>query len=678
LLLTIAGLLAACAPGWAAPKVDLERMTPVPADQPIPIGDFFRPDLVSSPQLNPSGTHIAALLTVSEERHSLIIYDRATRTTDVASGYGDRDIYAARWLDDHRLTFNLAGEKLYNLGLFGADIQTRLRIFPILQYTGAYVIGVTDQDPRHPLAWLRRDIETERDGGVVVADAGLETGRFIDLLSARATHDEYLEVRDQNNRHTLKTFPAVDDGGVVTSYFCDKDGALAFAVTAKEGVLTLYRLDGPKWVKCPVDLDEIEILTSGNKPGELVVLGPRQPGKPSPVQFLDAATGKLGDVLLQDSAYDFDGWFYRDPNTHEIIGANYERNGPFVKWFRDEENAIQKLLIASFEPGQIVQVVSRSRVGHRFVVRRFSDRQPPIYDWVDLDTHTAGPIKQSRPWIDPQRMQRMQVMQFKTRDGRMLDGYLTLPAGVSKPHPAPLIVLSHGGPYTRDGWGFDGEVQFLASRGYAVLQPNYRGSTGYDWLFPAADRWEFGKMHDDVTDATKAAIATKLIDRDRIAIMGGSFGGYLAIAGVADEPGMYRCAVTIDGVFDWSAMVQQAKYWQYDSGQYGWFKRHFGDPSKTPEKFAAISPLRRADQIKVPVFIAHGKDDDVVEIGQANDLISTLEKHGVPYEKLLVSREGHGMRHVANQVELYGRIETFLAQHLAPRAQPAAAANAAP
>ena len=210
-----------------------------------------------------------------------------------------------------------------------------------------------------------------------------------------------------------------------------------------------------------------------------------------------------------------------------------------------------------------------------------------------------------------------------------------------------------------------------------MLQPNYRASTGYDWMFPESDKWEFGKMHDDVTDATKAALATKLIDRDRVAILGGSFGGYLALCGVTQEPTLYRCAVSIAGVFDWAAMVADAKYWQFDSGRYGWYQRHFGDPGKQQGKFTAISPLTRVDQIRVPVFVAHGTDDPVVDIEQSKDLIAALEKHHVEYEKMIVGGEGHGMQHVEKQVALYERIEEFLSKHLAPRAAAADAATPA-
>jgi dipeptidyl aminopeptidase/acylaminoacyl peptidase len=237
------------------------------------------------------------------------------------------------------------------------------------------------------------------------------------------------------------------------------------------------------------------------------------------------------------------------------------------------------------------------------------------------------------------------------------------------------VVLPHGGPWVRDTWGFDGEVQFLASRGYAVLQPNYRGSTGYGWMFPAEDGWNFRKMHDDVTDATKLMIASGLIDSGRIAIMGGSFGGYLAVSGVVNEPALYRCAITIAGVFDWGQLIKNEKYDQYDNPSYGRMIRRLGNPDQEPEKFDPISPGRHVDQIRVPVFVSGGKQDQIVEIGQSRALISALEKYHVPHETLLVTAEGHGMSNLDNQVELYTRIEAFLAKNLLP-AKPAAPGTA--
>jgi dipeptidyl aminopeptidase/acylaminoacyl peptidase len=175
-----------------------------------------------------------------------------------------------------------------------------------------------------------------------------------------------------------------------------------------------------------------------------------------------------------------------------------------------------------------------------------------------------------------------------------------------------------------------------------------------------------------VTDATKAMIATGLIDRGRIAIMGGSFGGYLAVSGVVHEPALYRCAITNAGVFDWAELIQDKNEYRADSSVSAWLIRKLGEPKKQQERFEAISPLHQVDQIRVPVLVAGGKDDQNVEITQSKRLISALKKNHVPYETFLVSEEGHGMRHLNNQVELYTRILAFLDKYLKPVAPVAA------
>jgi dipeptidyl aminopeptidase/acylaminoacyl peptidase len=261
-------------------------------------------------------------------------------------------------------------------------------------------------------------------------------------------------------------------------------------------------------------------------------------------------------------------------------------------------------------------------------------------------------------------MQRVQQFQYKTRDGYKVESYLTLPATASKEHPPALVVLVHGGPWVRDTMEWDPEVQFLASRGYAVFQPNYRGSSGYNWSFPPGDQWEFKKMHNDVTDGVKKLIASGLIDARRIAIMGASFGGYLSLCGATYEPGLYRCAITEAGVFDWKEMMRDARSNQYDSYRYEWFLRNLGDPKKQSDLFEDISPIRHVDQIKIPVLVAHGKEDGVVSIEQSTRLVAALKQAHVPCTVFFRSGEGHGMARLKNRTDYYTEVEKFLQDNL--------------
>jgi dipeptidyl aminopeptidase/acylaminoacyl peptidase len=452
-------------------------------------------------------------------------------------------------------------------------------------------------------------------------------------------------------------------------YIADREGKLAFGCKIQDGHLSLHQLVGDTWQQCPEDLEEIAVFDAGDNPGEIVVRGERKDGKPRPLEVMDATSGKVLNVLWQDPAYDFNGWLYRDPKTNRILGAIGEKSGPYSVWFDEGMRNLQKTLDKMF-PGQVVRIIGNDEAGKVFLIVTFSDRQPPIYSLVDLEKHTAGMFKNPMPWIDPQRMQPMGVMKFKTRDGKQFDAYVTLPKGATKQNPPPLVVLLHnngapeGGYFVNDTWGFNAEVQFLASRGYAVLQPNYRSSPGCSWMYPEADEWAFRKMHEDVTDATKALIATGLVDRNRVAISGIRFGGYLALCGVAFEPSLYRCAVAVSPVCDYGKLMEDQKYFKNRSPYYARMCLKLGDPKNDPERFSAMSPLKHADDIRVPVLISEGEYDQSVELGMAADLVSAVKQKGIPAESIKFLNESAGVRDLDHRVELFERIESFLAKNM--------------
>jgi len=250
-----------------------------------------------------------------------------------------------------------------------------------------------------------------------------------------------------------------------------------------------------------------------------------------------------------------------------------------------------------------------------------------------------------------------------TRDHVKLEGYLTLPAEANEQHPVPLVVLAHGGPTARDTTDFNPEVQFLASRGYAVLQPNYRGSAGYDPALSRDHELDCRRMHEDVTDATRAMLSSPLIDSKRVAIMGGSFGGYLALAGVAFEDGLYRCAITAFGIFDWDRFIR-SKHYEGRPGEYEALLEKIGRPGRDRDRLEEISPLAHADQIHAPVLIAHGTEDEIVDVAQSKKLAAALKKRGVPYETFYRDVMGHGFRNYQDRVDYYHRVEAFLAANL--------------
>ena len=647
-----------------ADKLELDRNTPVPETQRIPTADFFRVPLLFNPKVNPDGTDIAAEVMTTSNNVGLLHYNIATKSIETLGLPQNEDVGYFGWLGSNRLFYFVSADKHWGVGVFATNLTTFLTPYPIFQYEGAYIIGIPKANPTFPMVWLSSDTaNNNKDEGVVIANTNVQTGHAINLTAETMNWNSVLDADKWNERHIKSRYPVAP--GMGASYYTSVDGPLKFALTSENGVYSLFRLEDYKWAKSPFDLDKVQFLSPGNEPDQLLVLGPRQEGKPRAVQWADSKTGALGEVIYQDDAYDFDGDLYRDPNTEQIVGLRIQRNGPAVRWFDDEYRHIQKMLDAAF-PGMVVRLVNSDDKKNVLVALVYSDRQPPIYYVVNLQAKTVGPIKSAEPWVDAKRMQPMNIIKFKTRDGRKLDAYLTLPKGATKQHPPPLIVMPHGGPWVRDNWGYDGEVQFLASRGYAVLQPNYRGSPGYDWMFAESDLWDFTKMHEDVTDAAKLVLASGYVDPNRVAIMGGSFGGYLALAGAVNEPSLYKCAVTIAGVFDWTRLINEKKYDQYSSAEYAILRRKLGDPAKLKDKFDVISPLRHVDKVKIPFFVAAGTEDERVDVSESRSLVSELSKHGIPHEDMIVSGEGHGMHHIENQVQLYDRIDAFLAKYLSP------------
>jgi acetyl esterase/lipase len=664
--------LAARAPG-ADDGTDLKRLAPVAPDQEIPLGDFFRPTQLREPELSPSGTRIAAIVTAGEDSHLLLVYEVKTQKYEVLGRHGDTDIADVEWLNDKRLVYQLSSQKLYGIGLFAADAGNLAGTYPLLQYFGTNLVAVRRADRLEPLVWNSyNSLESpwSDQGAAVISSGQLSSEAGVDLTTAAspmALMALIQPVLENNARHIEDRFPVPSASDSQTlGYIADKDGNLEFAEASRNGVVSLYRLSDHSWLPSPVDLEHWTLYGSGNKPGELAATPPHAEGTPSPLVLLDGVTGARGETLVDDKGYDFVGGVYRDPVDGTIIGASVQREGPHTVWFTDKYRKLQDLLNRSF-PGQVVKIVGINEAQDFFLIATYSDRQPTIYSWVDVNRHASGLFKQSAPWIDPKRMQHESIVRFKTRDGRHLDAYLTLPEGASKDHPAPMVVVPHGGPWARDNWGFDGEAQFLASRGYAVLKPQYRGSLGYNWMFPESDQWEFVKMSHDVTDATRALLSTGLVDPNRVAIMGGSFGGYLAINGVVDEPSLYRCAVAISGVFDWAELITDRKY---DYSRFDWWYatllRRLGNPKSDPARFEALQPVNHMDRVRVPVFVTHGGYDPIADIGQSTHLISELKRNNVPYESYIVGDEGHGMLHFANRVEQYSRIEAFLAKNMAP------------
>ena len=352
-----------------------------------------------------------------------------------------------------------------------------------------------------------------------------------------------------------------------------------------------------------------------------------------------------------------------DPSTDEIIGAEFLPDYPEVQFIDDEHPGaiLRKQLTMAF-PGYQLRITSASEDGNRLVVGTASDRQPFVYFLFDKETNRATPLLQRRPWIDPQQMNPREAFWITARDGVKLQGYLTHPNN-NDSDVAPLVVVVHGGPHgPRDTWSYDGESQLLASRGYRVLQINYRGSGGRGQAFEESGYLKWGaEMQDDVTDATLWAIQEGLAERGQICIYGASYGGYSVLSGITREPDLYDCAFAFVGVYDLELMKKRGNIPE----RLVWGSAYLDAALGTDqEQLYARSPVNFVSKIKTPLYLVHGQLDKQAHVDNYYQLCKALDKAGIPYQKLLVKGEAHGFYAVKNRVKLYEEMLGFLGEHI--------------
>ncbi len=345
--------------------------------------------------------------------------------------------------------------------------------------------------------------------------------------------------------------------------------------------------------------------------------------------------------------------------TADYVTAKVER-----KYFDAQTEKLFKRIEAKL-PGYQINLQSQTLAEDKFIVAASNDRTPGTRYVYDASADTLGKLADINPWLPERDMAPMTPVSYTSRDGLKIDAYLTLPVGRSAKN-LPCIVNPHGGPWARDVWGYNPEIQFLANRGFCVLQMNFRGSTGYGRTFWEASFGQWGlKMQDDVSDGVRWLVDQGIADPKRVGIYGASYGGYATLAGVTFTPDLYAAAVDYVGVSNlFTFMKTIPPYWLPEIAK---MQAMVGDPDKDKTRLAATSPALNTDRIKTPLFIAQGARDPRVNKAESDQVVEALKKRGIDVQYMVKDNEGHGFHNEENQFEFYAAMDAFFTSHLKPQ-----------
>jgi dipeptidyl aminopeptidase/acylaminoacyl peptidase len=599
---------------------------------------YLERDAIEDIQISPSGRYLA--LAEHDANGTIVtIRDRATLEVQMTIDPGSQgEVSTLEWLGDDRLLVGANRlNEMYQVSLADPVMYIVDRVAKTKYNLPANFVSTIDGDRDHLLVSV-----CHWDGGCVPRVHRVAIGHSANLgdpiisapeADARLWADQQANVRfavawdDESNgklwvhRDGAEPWTLVNDGKVSGTdsvpLGLDQDGKSAFLFTEhKEGPGAIERYD----------------IASGTRT-EI---------------YRDAASDALWPI------YAFDG--------NVPIGAYYDATAPrVVIWNPSHPDAAARLQIINAFPGKLVSVASTSADHNLVIVVVADDTDPGAYYLFDRAAHKATLIARKRPWLASLPQPRTRPVAFAARDGLQLHGLLTLPVDAGDA-PLPMVVLPHGGPYgILEKWGYDAEASLLASRGYAVLRVNFRGSGGYGRAFEERGYRQWGAaMQDDLTDATHWAIDRHIADASRICIYGASYGGYAALMGAVREPSLYRCAASYAGPTELAKMYKWGSIRRSDLG-INYLHRVLGTDAT---ELAQRSPAERADAIGIPVLLGHGELDARVDENHTELMAKRLRKRGVKPEYVEYPKEGHGLLVKEDELDFYRRLLSFLDRNI--------------
>jgi dipeptidyl aminopeptidase/acylaminoacyl peptidase len=598
----------------------------------VPLEDFFRDPDKGQYRISPNGEMIIFMAT-HMGRRNVFVQKLGDTTAIPITHETERSIYNAFWESDDRIVYvkDTGGDKNTHI----------LSVKP----------DGTDLKDHTPFEKVRSDV--------------------VDILEERPN-----EMLIQHNKRNPQIFDVyllntatneikmvAENPGNITGWITDHDGKIRVAI-ATDGVNTslLYRETEKDQFKTAITTNFKETLypvlfTFDNK--NLYCVSNVGRDKMALVEF-DPATAREVKVIYEHPDVDIDGVDY-SRKRKVLTSVHYQTDKPHMHFLDAAMEGIYKRINSQL-PNYYNVVTRSNKEEDRLLVFSNSDRYFGGYYYYDVKADAFQKLADFKPWLDENNMAEMKPVSYQSRDGLTINGYLTLPKGVEAKN-LPVVINPHGGPWARDTWGFNPEVQFLANRGYAVLQMNFRGSTGYGRKFWEASFKQWGRtMQDDVTDGVKWLINEGIADSTRVAIYGGSYGGYTTLAGITLTPELYSCAVDYVGVSNmFTFMNTIPPYWEPFRDM---FYEMVGDPKKDSLMLAEVSPVFHADKIRCPLLVAQGANDPRVNKDESDQMVAALRNRGIDVEYIVKDNEGHGFYNQENQFEFYGAMERFFEKHL--------------
>ncbi len=612
-------------------------MTTIPGVELIPRRVLFGNPERTSPQISPDGTKMAYLAPVNNVLNVWVgeaggdNYRPVTQDTD-------RGVRFYFWASDNRHIMyiqDVGGNE--NWRLYATNLETKeTRDLTPFENVQVRVIAHDKHFPNELLIAMNKENPQVHD----VYHLDLVTGE----LALRAKNP-----------------------GNIADWVADTEFQVRGAVVAlPDGGQELLVRDNEEdeWKKI-VTWGPDDALGSGpigfTKDGQAIYLQDARDANAGRLVKLHLATGDLS-VIAEDAHYDV-ATVMIHPDTYEVQAAAFNRDR--VEWqILDESIKLDFDMIRRTHPGDFA-VTNRNDADTIWMVAFTADNGPVAYYAYNRQKQSAEFLFTNQPELSQYTMATMQPVTFTARDGLTIHGYLTLPPGKSNKN-LPMVLNVHGGPWARNIWGYNPEAQWLANRGYACFQVNYRGSTGYGKDFLNAGDKEWARnMHHDLVDAVNWAVEQGIADPKKVAIYGGSYGGYAALVGATFTPDLFCCAVDIVGPSNLVTLIKTIPpYW---STFLATFHKRVGNPDTEEEFLQSRSPLFKVDQIKIPMLIAQGANDPRVKQAESEQIIAAMKSKGINYEYLLFPDEGHGFAKPENRLKFYAAAEKFLAQHLGGR-----------